>query len=411
MRLNPRLSRSRPNCSPRKTPRKMLLNNQMQRTIPATITSQTRTSDEVILIDDQMPSTSKNGNGRQLNDNEVVNLIDSEPEDEDVNNDGIMKFVDRLIDESFVNVTRTQSNTNGHDENNDPGMDLFYEDKNSAFKFSEIPKYTTKEFSIIQTAKEKFNGAACSSSVVGNETSIICLDSTSESVADESIICLSEDKSEKELLVVEKQYLALPKPKFLESPAIASLYNLIPKNNFPVRGILADESMESPKKKRKGRRGKTSSARKQRNWDKLQARHALSAGDGEQTPSQVAGTPQSNEKPVDNLQSPMMIAPPAPQIKEVTKETTRKVKRVIIIDGSNVAMGARKEFDRDSHMDYCVEGLKKCIDHFENLGFEAKAVVPEYRMRREKSSNWPLINELKTQGKVVCTPSKSYDDR
>lgn len=379
----------------------------MQRNIPATVTSQSRINDEVIVIDDfMMPSTSKN----RLNDSEIVNLIDSEPEDEHVGNDGIMEFVDRLIDESFVNVPKTQTTTNGHDENTDPEMELFYEDKNSAFKFSEIPKYTTKEFSVIQTSKVKVNGAG-SSTVVGNETSVICLDSTNESVADESIIFLSEEQRERELLVVEKQYLALPKPKFLESPAIASLYNLIPKNSFPVRGIMGDESMDSTKIKRNRRRGKTSNARKKRNWDKLQSRFGQSVGDGAENANQMTENPQSTELPVENIQSAMVTPPPPPQINAVPKETTRKVKRVIIIDGSNVAMGARKEFDRDSHMDYCVEGLKKCIDHFENLGFEAKAVVPEYRMRREKSSNWPLINELKTQGKVVCTPSKSYDDR
>lgn len=382
----------------------MLFNNQMQRMVSATITSQTQTNDDVILIDDKMPSTS---NGihchRHLNNNEVVNLIDSEsePEDDNVGNDGIMEFVDRLIDESFVNVTKAQAITNGHDENKDPEMELFYEDKNSAFKLSDIPKYTTKEFSTIQTTKEKGNGAKA----VGGETSIICLDTTCESAANESIIYLTEEKNVKESIAGEKHYMALPKPKFLESSAIASLYNLIPNNNLPVRVELRDELSIGSKKRRRNRRGKTSNARKQRNWDKMVTRHGISVGNGEAiSTSQIVKTPQTSVNNIQNL-------PSTSQISVVAKETTRKVERVIIIDGSNVAMGARKEFDRDSHMDYCVEGLKKCIDHFENLGFEAKAVVPEYRMRREKSSNWPLINELKTQGKVVCTPSKSYDDR
>lgn len=40
-----------------------------------------------------------------------------------------------------------------------------------------------------------------------------------------------------------------------------------------------------------------------------------------------------------------------------------------------------------------------------------KAIVPEFRVRRERSSNHNLMNELKDNGKLVCTPSKSYDDR
>lgn len=40
-----------------------------------------------------------------------------------------------------------------------------------------------------------------------------------------------------------------------------------------------------------------------------------------------------------------------------------------------------------------------------------KAIVPEYRVRRDKSSNHNLMNELKDKGKLACTPSKSYDDR
>lgn len=40
-----------------------------------------------------------------------------------------------------------------------------------------------------------------------------------------------------------------------------------------------------------------------------------------------------------------------------------------------------------------------------------KAVVPEYRVRREKSSNHELMNMMKDSGKLLLTPSKSYDDR
>lgn len=60
---------------------------------------------------------------------------------------------------------------------------------------------------------------------------------------------------------------------------------------------------------------------------------------------------------------------------------------------------------------FSMTGLKIGIDHFEKMGFQVKAVVPEFRCRREKSSNHALMVEMKDQGKLVCTPSKSYDDR
>lgn len=56
-------------------------------------------------------------------------------------------------------------------------------------------------------------------------------------------------------------------------------------------------------------------------------------------------------------------------------------------------------------------GLKIGIEHFERMGFKVKAFVPEWRLRREKSSNQALMLELRDQGKLTLTPSKSYDDR
>lgn len=51
------------------------------------------------------------------------------------------------------------------------------------------------------------------------------------------------------------------------------------------------------------------------------------------------------------------------------------------------------------------------IEHFEQLGFQVKAIVPEYRVRRDKSSSQAIMRHLQETGKLVCTPSKSYDDR
>lgn len=40
-----------------------------------------------------------------------------------------------------------------------------------------------------------------------------------------------------------------------------------------------------------------------------------------------------------------------------------------------------------------------------------KAILPEFRIRRDKSSNHEIMMQLKDTGKLMCTPSKSYDDR
>lgn len=54
--------------------------------------------------------------------------------------------------------------------------------------------------------------------------------------------------------------------------------------------------------------------------------------------------------------------------------------------------------------------LKKVITYFEDKKFQVKAIVPEYRVRRDKSSNHDLMKEMHDNGKLITTPSKSYDD-
>lgn len=56
-------------------------------------------------------------------------------------------------------------------------------------------------------------------------------------------------------------------------------------------------------------------------------------------------------------------------------------------------------------------GLKIVIDYFEEKGFQVKAIVPEFRVLRDRTSNHHLMNKLKLNGKLVLTPAKSYDDR
>ncbi|KAH8350262.1 hypothetical protein KR067_010810, partial [Drosophila pandora] len=88
-------------------------------------------------------------------------------------------------------------------------------------------------------------------------------------------------------------------------------------------------------------------------------------------------------------------------------------KRAIIIDGSNVAFAHGR-----SNIFSC-EGIKICIDYFDKMGHNVKAVIPLFRRNATKSSNPDLLNQLHKEGKIVFTPCKnipgqmsiSYDDR
>ncbi|XP_067631736.1 NEDD4-binding protein 1-like isoform X2 [Eurosta solidaginis] len=86
-------------------------------------------------------------------------------------------------------------------------------------------------------------------------------------------------------------------------------------------------------------------------------------------------------------------------------------KRMILIDACNVA------FNHALSKEFSVKGLKICIDFFEKMGHEVKAVVPQFRMH--KCSDSATMFELHKAGKIVVTPCKNlpgkfsscYDDR
>ncbi|TDG44398.1 hypothetical protein AWZ03_009201 [Drosophila navojoa] len=88
-------------------------------------------------------------------------------------------------------------------------------------------------------------------------------------------------------------------------------------------------------------------------------------------------------------------------------------KRSIIIDGSNVAFGHGRSNIFSS------EGIKYCVEYFEKMGHDVKAVIPLFRRNNNKSSNPALLDQLYKEGKIVFTPCKnlpnqqaiSYDDR
>ncbi|KRF79185.1 endoribonuclease rege-1 isoform X2 [Drosophila virilis] len=88
-------------------------------------------------------------------------------------------------------------------------------------------------------------------------------------------------------------------------------------------------------------------------------------------------------------------------------------KRPIIIDGSNVAFG------HGCSNIFSAEGIKYCVEYFQKMGHDVKAVIPLFRRNPNKSSNPALLDQLHKEGKIVFTPCKnlpnqqsiSYDDR
>nr|XP_029726355.1 endoribonuclease rege-1-like [Aedes albopictus] len=88
-------------------------------------------------------------------------------------------------------------------------------------------------------------------------------------------------------------------------------------------------------------------------------------------------------------------------------------KRFVVIDGNNVA------FAHTHGQAFSVKGLDICIQYFKKMGHEVKAVVPQFRLKREKSTDHRLLEELYKKGDILLAPSKnlpgqkssSYDDR
>ncbi|XP_050097843.1 NEDD4-binding protein 1 isoform X2 [Anopheles aquasalis] len=130
----------------------------------------------------------------------------------------------------------------------------------------------------------------------------------------------------------------------------------------------------------------------------------------------VTGKNNSKPKPgpvVTRASEAIKTSPPTPVPVIIEKNPVTPGKRMIIIDGCNVAY---------SHLNgkaFSVKGLQLCIDYFKKLGHEVSAVVPQYKMKRFQSTDQDLLNKLHDQGSIVLAPSKtlpgqcssSYDDR
>lgn len=113
----------------------------------------------------------------------------------------------------------------------------------------------------------------------------------------------------------------------------------------------------------------------------------------------------NNNKPVPSTST----APPPPP----PKPNVPKEKRMIVIDGSNVA------FHHSNNREFSVKGLSIVVQYFKSRGHEVKAIVPQFRMKKHLSTDQSALETLQQQNIVILTPSKnlpgqcssSYDDR
>lgn len=92
--------------------------------------------------------------------------------------------------------------------------------------------------------------------------------------------------------------------------------------------------------------------------------------------------------------------------------------RPVYIDGSNVAFRyvytvwqrgrCQSSVISPSHGQkekFSVEGLKICIDYFKKRGHEVRAFVPNFRLRKNESTNQKLLHSLVRQKLVITTPT------
>lgn len=313
--------------------------------------------------------------------------IDYEIEEGEIVEREVTEIID-LLEESLsvVNQSKLVTDINQVD-------DLFFEDR-KASSFGQVPKYNTYE-SVTEPPTD-LNGTV-------EEDDVICLDN---SQPDDSVIFVSEEKTN---LNVGKD-LPLKKPDFLKSNAVKKLLKLLP------------TSPDQKTRRRECQRTRFKLWKK-----KKQAEHALLLNGGKKNGVDV------NTKPKASTSTEAITAPPEEKKVKVDEKIKVKPKlpekRIVLIDGSNLAMAFTENYgSKKTEKDFSAEGkkvqvfypilnslffsgLKICIEHFESQGFQVKAIVPEFRVRRDKSSNHTLMNELKETGKLLLTPSKSYDDR
>ncbi|XP_058053462.1 uncharacterized protein LOC131205400 [Anopheles bellator] len=248
----------------------------------------------------------------------------------------------------------------------DPGVPLFYEDRNPGIRVKEIPLYSTRPN----------EGESSDLHTTANE-SVIVLDSTLESM------CLSE-KGVNETAAPraatraeERPTSSAKTPSSTQGPEVIDLSD------------DSDSEAHMPLPQSPG----------QKPLDCIPLGYDVGRH------SKVPHTPPHKAKPTK-----AKVKQAKPKTVPVDQKTK---KRMIVIDGNNVAYG---------HLNgkmFSVKGLHLCIKYFQKLGHEVLAVVPQYKLKKSQSTDQALLERLRDNGEVILAPSKSlpgqcsstYDDR
>jgi hypothetical protein len=260
-------------------------------------------SQELIWIrddSDKKPAQSTSSITKTSNNSSKSIPIDDEIEEGEIVETEVESIVD-LLQQSVAAVEKSKIIV---DLRSPRKSELFFEDR-SASGSGQVPKY------------KAFNESSKSPEV-------ICLDSSQDvSAVDDSVIFVSEERATK----VRKRLLIpkLAKPDCLKSPAVNSLLNLVPQ---PKR---KSQTLVEHGKKRKRERFR---AYKEKKNNEFAAKAAAENGsvievDGKKDDEEDCSSEEHEEDSTASTSMPAPVETPAKAEKE---------KRIVLIDGPNVAM-------------------------------------------------------------------------
>lgn len=86
--------------------------------------------------------------------------------------------------------------------------------------------------------------------------------------------------------------------------------------------------------------------------------------------------------------------------------------QIVLLDACNVG------YFHSNHSKFSAEGVRFSIQYFYDRGFEAYGMLPKFRLKPGKSTDWRLLDMLYQNGRLIATPCKEfpvrgmcYDDR
>lgn len=254
----------------------------------------------------------------------VVITIDDDIEEGEIVENQFSHIVD-LLEESFVAVKRSKNIKETKTSPNPPSVErdtMFYEDRFGS-KFGTVPKYETRGSTVDRIGNE--------SAAENMSPDIICLDSTISdlSATDDAVLFVSETHFDPMQECTNNNKLATP--NCLKSPAINNLL-----------ALAGSQSLFTPNQSahKNGHNRATHKKRRLELWKEKKAKEFATKGG-----SEISMQSTSTGSALNNL------------IPEKIEKSTVPLKRIVLIDGSNVAMqctdcyGAKK-----SGKDFSAEG-------------------------------------------------------